>query len=43
MGPETDTNPTAAVGSYFGFDANVNHSLSGTLIVIDIFTVDNTR
>lgn len=31
VGPETDTNPKAAVGSYFGFDANVNHSLSGTL------------
>lgn len=30
VSPETDTNPKAAVGSYFGFDANVNHSLSGT-------------
>lgn len=31
LGPETDTNPKAAVGSYLGFDANVNSCLSGML------------
>lgn len=31
VGPEKDTNPEVAEGSCFGFDANVNHSLSGTL------------